>query len=275
MDISYGDDVKIDFKLTDIHQNNLNGTILINVNNKDYNLSLVNGVGSLVLSKLNSAIYSINAKFDGNELYNGCSAESSFKVNKLNSLIIAYNLETVTVNVKADGKIGKYYALYLMGSDGNLLANRKVKITLNKITYTVTTNNNGLAKLQVNLLNSGKYAIKITFAGDSNYKSTTLSKKITVKKQKLKMKTYKKTYKASKKTKILTVKLLSSKNKAIKGKKLTFIVNKKKYTARTNKKGIAKVKVKVSKKKTYTYQIKFAGDKTYYALAKKAKLIIK
>lgn len=274
-DISFGEDVKINLKLTDLSQNNLNGTVLLYLNNGSYNVSIKEGIGSMVLSKLNSAIYSLDAQFIGDELYNSSYAKGSFKVNKLNSLLIAYNLATTTVNVKVDGKTGKYYTLYLMGSDGNLLSNRKVRIILNKAENTVTTDANGLAKLQINLANAGKYSIRISFDGDANYGSYALTKIITVKKQKIKMKTFKKTYKSSKKSKVLTVKLLSAKNKAIGGKKVTFIVNKKKYTAKTNKHGIAKVKVKVYKKKTYSYKIKFAGDKTYYALTKSAKLIVK
>ena len=52
-------------------------------------------------------------------------------------------------------------------------------------------------------------------------------------------------------------------------------MNKKKYTAKTNKKGIAKVKVKLSRKKTYRFTVKFAGDNTFKKISKKSKLVIK
>ena len=54
-----------------------------------------------------------------------------------------------------------------------------------------------------------------------------------------------------------------------------FIVNKKKYTAKTNKKGVAKVKVKLSKKKTYKFKVKFLGDSTFKKISKKGKVKIK
>ena len=82
-------------------------------------------------------------------------------------------------------------------------------------------------------------------------------------------------YKKSKKVKKLTATLKTKSGKAIAKKKLTFIVNGKKYVAKTNKKGVATVKVKVSKRKTYKFTVKFAGDKTYIKTSKKAKLRIK
>ena len=85
----------------------------------------------------------------------------------------------------------------------------------------------------------------------------------------------KKTYKRSKKIKYLYATLKATNKKAIKGKKLTFTVNGKKYTAKTNKKGIAKVKVKLSKRKTYKFTVKFAGDNTFKKITKKGKLVIK
>ena len=77
-----------------------------------------------------------------------------------------------------------------------------------------------------------------------------------------------------KKVKKLTATLKNGK-KVIKGRKIVFIINKKKYTAKTNKKGVATVKVKVSKRKTYKFTVKFAGGSTYLKTSKKAKLKIK
>ena len=72
----------------------------------------------------------------------------------------------------------------------------------------------------------------------------------------------------------LTAKLKSGK-KVLKSKKVIFTVNGKKYVAKTNKKGIATVKIKLSKKKTYKVKVRFAGDKNYKASKKTSKVVIK
>ena len=83
----------------------------------------------------------------------------------------------------------------------------------------------------------------------------------------------KKTFK-KKATKKLTA-TLKSEGKAIKGKQITFKVNGKTYKAKTNAKGVATVKIKLTKKGTFTYTAKFAGDSTYKGVSKTSKIKVK
>ena len=115
----------------------------------------------------------------------------------------------------------------------------------------------------------------MSFLGDDDYKASLNAVKVTVNKQATKATFAKRTFKVKAKTKKLTFTLKDAKGKAIKGKKITFTVNKKTYTAKTNAKGIATVKVKLTKKGKYTAVAKFVGDKTYKAISKKAKVTIK
>jgi hypothetical protein len=89
------------------------------------------------------------------------------------------------------------------------------------------------------------------------------------------LKVPKKTFKSSAKVKKLTATLKDNKGKLISGKKIVFKVNGKKYVAKTNKKGIATVKVKLSKKKVYSFTAKFAGDKSYNKITTKSKVKIR
>ena len=84
-----------------------------------------------------------------------------------------------------------------------------------------------------------------------------------------------KSFKASAKTKTLTATLLSAKGNPIASKVLSFVVNGKTYTAKTNSKGLASVKVSLSLKKTYRFTVKYAGDDAYNAISKSANLVIK
>ena len=66
--------------------------------------------------------------------------------------------------------------------------------------------------------------------------------------------------------------LKNSKGKAIAKKKLTLTVNKKKYTAKTNAKGKATIKIKnLNKKGTKKYTVWFAGDSQYNSCKKPVK----
>jgi hypothetical protein len=57
--------------------------------------------------------------------------------------------------------------------------------------------------------------------------------------------------------------------------KLTLKIGKKTYTAKTNSKGVATFKVKLTKKGTYTGTVKFAGNKYFKAATKKVKIAVK
>ena len=74
---------------------------------------------------------------------------------------------------------GGYFEFRLKDSNGNLLKNKKVTINLNGKKYTVSTDSNGKAKLQVNL-SPKQYDLSLSYSGESNYLSTSKTVKITV-----------------------------------------------------------------------------------------------
>ena len=75
--------------------------------------------------------------------------------------------------------------------------------------------------------------------------------------------------------KYISAKLVDSKNKPITGQKVTFKFNGKTYTAKTNSKGIAKVKVSLETKKTYIVTIKYSGNDDYKASKVTSKILVK
>ncbi|MBR5503508.1 MAG: Ig-like domain-containing protein, partial [Methanobrevibacter sp.] len=83
-----------------------------------------------------------------------------------------------------------------------------------------------------------------------------------------------KTYKASAKTKSLTATFKSANGNAISGKKISFTINGKTYTATTNSKGVATVKISLNKKGTYSATAKYAGDGMYKETSTKFKVKI-
>jgi hypothetical protein len=146
---------------------------------------------------------------------------------------------------------GTYYVVRAIGDDGKPVGKDEfVDIYVNTIHYSCRTDENGYARLKINL-NPRTYEIT------AEYKSYKVSNKLVVKQT---LKLVKKTVKV-KKGKKLTLKatLKWTNGKPIKGKKVVFKLQGKKYSAKTNSKGLAKVtiKAKVTKKlhagKKYKY----------------------
>ena len=145
----------------------------------------------------------------------------------------------------------KVYKVRAYNDDGNVASGVTVKIKVHGITYKVKTDKNGYARLTINL-KYGSYAIKAT------YKGFTVSNKIVVKKVLI---TKNVVVKKGKKIKF-TAKLLNSKGKVLKGKKITFKFKGKTYKVKTNKKGIATLKISKSiGKGKYTIQSIYGKSK--------------
>ena len=94
-------------------------------------------------------------------------------------------------------------------------------------------------------------------------------------KTKVKLTTPTKIFKKSAKTKKVTITLKSVNNKALNKKKITLTINKKTYKATTNSKGQVTINIKLTKKGTFKYTAKFAGDTYYNTLSKKGTVKIK
>ena len=193
-------------------------------------------------------------------------------LDKKASVIVYEDMTTYAFDSNLDGRIGKYFEVKLTDEAGNPLANKPIQIGFNGKIYNRTTNETGGAKLQINLGYIGTYTFAVAFLGDEEYNASFVVAKIQVNAQKAKLTTSSKTYKASAKTKSLTATFKTIAGNPIKGKKVSFTVNGKTYTATTNAKAVATVKVSLSKKGTYSFTAKFAGDNKYASTSAKGTL---
>lgn len=189
--------------------------------------------------------------------------------NKTATSILYKNMTTNTIEVGVDGRNGEYFYFTLVDSDGKALAGKNVSVGFNGHVYSYITDSKGQAKVQVNLPIKGGYTFAICFLGDDDYNASFAVARITVNLQKTKISADKKTYKASAKTKTISVTLKSAKGNPLKGKKVSVVLNGKTYTASTNAKGVATVKVSLTKKGTYSFTAKFAGTERYAAVSVK------
>ena len=260
------------------------------------------GIASLSgLSGLEEGNYMVNAIFNSNSIFNGTDLNKTITLIKDNPIngtdngtdngtnngseniahvrkatkIIYNDMVTQSVIPEIDGRIGDYFYVTLVDEDNNPLVNKDVKIGFNGKIYNRTTNETGGVRLQINLKNPVIYTFAICFLGDDDYNASFEVAKITVNKKKMSLAVPNKSYKSSAKSKTLTATLKDSRNNLVANKKVTFTVNGKTYTATTNSKGVASVKVSLSSKKTYSFSVKFAGDSYYGAVTKSAKVSIK
>ena len=257
-----------------------NGKVLISVNGAEavsYDLG-EDGTLSIALSDLTDATGKLNiaVNFEETDDYKGSSGSASavLVVKTVTEKIDPVDTAITASDITATAKIAKTLSITLKDANGNALANKAVKVTVNGKTSTVTTDKNGVAKVTVNYAKAGTYYYSLSFLGDNDYKASLKPVKVTVNKQATKATFAKKTFKV-KATKKISFTLKDSKGKAIAKKKITFKVNGKTYTAKTNSKGVATVKIVIKKKGKYTATAKFAGDTTYKAISKKATITIK
>ena len=224
-----------------------------------------------LLSGIKPFKFELNSVFDGGDVFVNADSIPQRKSTK----IIYEDMVTTAVQYLVDGRIGEYFNVVLKDEDGKILANKPIKIGFNGKVYNKTTDENGSAKLQINLAKYGTYTFAISFLGDDEYNASFEVAKITVKRQTPILKVSNVAYKASAKTKTITAILKTANNAPLKYKKLSFTINGKTYTASTNAKGVASLKVSLSSKRTYSFTVKLASDNTYNAVSKSAKLTIK
>ena len=193
---------------------------------------------------------------------------------KEKSAISYKNMTTTAVDTATDGRIGEYFTITLKDSKGNPLAGKFVQFGFNGNVYDRVTDENGEAKLQINLKAAGTYTFAVCFLGDDEFNGSFVVAKIVVNKQKPVISTSNYNYKATAKSKKISISLKSASKKALKNKTVKLVLNGKTYSAKTNSNGVATINVSLSKKGTYSFTVKYDGDNTYAAVSKNAKLVI-
>ena len=193
---------------------------------------------------------------------------------------VVYNNMSTTALGPSDGRTGEYFYFNLTDANGNPIPNVPMQIGFNGKVYdyehnNISTDRKGTAKLQINLGYKGDYTFAICFLGNDEYNASFAVAVIKVDTQKATLTVPNKSYSASAKTKSLTATFKTAKGNPIVGKSVKFTVNGKTYSAKTNDKGVATVKVSLNKKGTYNFTVKYGGDSTYAAVTQKAKLTIK
>ena len=220
------------------------GNLTVTVGDKSYTQPLVNGAASIEITDLPAGSYDVTVAYSGDDKY-AASVKTSKATVKVDPKIVADDL-SVQYNA------GKYYSVTVYGDDGKAAVGVEVIFTLNgKQIAKAITNEDGVAKFKVKQTPVTKGKIVSSALGVNATKELTVEQILTLKKV---------TVKKSAKKLVLQATLKKVNGKYLKGKKITFKFNGKKYTTKTDKKGVAKVtvkssvlkKLKAGKKVTYT-----------------------
>lgn len=250
-------------------------TISVTVDKATSNLtSDTGGAVFYDISKLSKGIHTLTIFYAGNEELEPCTWTGTFQIGSSATPISTQVDTSISASdITSTAKVAKNIVLTLKDTAG-VLANKVVSVTLNGKTTIVKTNAKGQATIAANFAAAGTYYYTLCFLGDEDYKASLKAVKVTVNKQAVKA-TFKKATLKVKKAKKVKFTLKDANGKAIAGKKITVKVNGKTFSAKTNSKGVASIKVKVAKKGTFKAVAKFAGDNTYKAISKKATFKVK
>ncbi len=171
-DVTYPGDVVVSVSVS------ANGTYVVNVADKSQEVNLtVNGTQNIIFSGLaaNDAGYTINVTYAETENYTATFNDGlKVKVKRATSKLIAS-----AKTFKSKDKTKKYLVI-LKDGKGNAIKKSKIKLKVNGVTYSATTNAKGRAIFHLTkLTKTGKAAI--SYRGDKNHKVISKKVKLTVK----------------------------------------------------------------------------------------------
>lgn len=219
-----------------------NGTIFITLSNGIYNLEVVQtangGKNKITLPGL----------FEGNHTMSVTFSSIKYVTNStfVNISVVHIPVYELTANdIVMDYKDGSKYKV-LVTKDGKIAVGEIVKINFNGKANDVKTDNDGYATLTLD-------AAPKTYTISAVCNGITKSSKVTIKNILKASNVSKKKAKTIK----FSATLKTSKGKAITGKKITFKLKGKTYTAKTNKKGVATISIKNLKVGKYTITSKY------------------
>ena len=165
---------------------------------------------------------------------NVVSADSSAKTGVVSASPASTKLSVSDAHY---GKSATYFDITLKDNSGKALTNQLVSLKVNNKVYSAYTNSNGVASVKTASLKVGSYAVSVNYGGTSSYSSSSLSKKVKVLSS-ISGSDFTRYCGQSSQYKVKFWK----DNSALANAKVTFKVNGKTYTKKTDKNGVASLK---------------------------------
>ncbi len=238
------------------------GSVVINVNNKDYTANVSNGVAKTSVSGLLSGKYKVTAKYSGDNIFEPASNTTVFSVNKVTKYNMVAKADEITegedliVIVTLPSDTTKNVTLMF---DGSIYSNKTV---------------NGVSRFVIKGLLSGEYDFSAIYDGDSKYASKTYNSKVIVLKQAVPILTAPELVKYFSGSENFNVYLTDSYNKTLGNENISIKVNGKTNMVTTNKNGLATLPVNLNAG-SYNVVVSYDGGLYYNATSINSKITIK
>ena len=151
---------------------NATGNITLTIDNKTYIQVIENGTVVFDISDLDAGNYTGTITYSGDSNFNELNETFNITLNKGDLILNAENIIMFFRN-------GTQYIVTVTDINGKLLSDLNITITVNGVPYNFTTNENGTAKLDINL-NPGNYTLETLFNGNEKFNKNNITTNLTV-----------------------------------------------------------------------------------------------
>ena len=238
------------------------GEVIISVNGKNYTVMTKYGMASVTISDLANGTYSVDAFYNGDDIYAPIKNSTAFTVSKVSDYnmtvdiadIIKGENATITVSVPEDGT-------------GNVI------VTINGTDYKGTVVN-GTAKVIIPGLDEGTYKVVTFYTGDNKYDSMSVNGTITVNKNTKTTLTMDNLVKYFNGPQKLMAKLVDGFGNPIANATVYFTINGKVYARITDENGTASIAIRLLPGE-YKASALFNGTDDYDMAAVNASVLVK
>ena len=256
--IKVGEDAVISVALPD----DATGEVTIIVNGKNYTVMTKYGMASVTISDLANGTYSVDAFYNGDDIYAPIKNSTAFTVSKVSDYNMTVDIAdivkgenaTITVSVPEDGT-------------GNVI------VTINGTDYKGTVVN-GTAKVIIPGLDEGTYKVVTFYTGDNKYDSMIVNGTITVNKNTKTTLTMDNLVKYFNGPQKLMAKLVDGFGNPIANATVYFTINGKVYARITDENGTASIAIRLLPGE-YKASALFNGTDDYDMAAVNASVLVK
>ena len=257
-DIKVGEDAVIGVALPE----DATGEVIISVNGKNYTVMTKYGMASVTISDLANGTYSVDAFYNGDDIYAPIKNSTAFTVSKVSDYNMTVDIAdivkgenaTITVSVPEDGT-------------GNVI------VTINGTDYKGTVVN-GTAKVIIPGLDEGTYKVVTFYTGDNKYDSMIVNGTITVNKNTKTTLTMDNLVKYFNGPQKLMAKLVDGFGNPIANATVYFTINGKVYARITDENGTASIAIRLLPGE-YKASALFNGTDDYDMAAVNASVLVK